>query len=77
MEVLQLAMANEYSAVKAPKQVEASAIWKMDSYLSETNIYELLVKNRKDSLFVDEGCIPKENLKIPSAVKKNVSKVPP
>ena len=69
---LAVAAANEYSAVKAAKQVEVSAIWKIDSYLRETNIYELLVTNRKDSLFVDEGCIPKENLKIPSIDKKNV-----
>ena len=63
---------SEFAAVKAAKRVAMAATWQIENSLDESDIYELLVKNKRDSLLVEKGCIPNKDLEIPPVDKTNV-----
>ncbi len=68
---LAVAAKQEYHAVKAARRISLAAKWKVQKQLSEENIYAQLTKNKKDSFFVEKGCVPSSTREIPELVSLN------
>ena len=47
MEVFHCRAKSEFAAVKAAKRVAMAATWQIENSLDESDIYELLVKNKR------------------------------
>ena len=69
---LAVAAKSEFSAVKAARRVAMAATWQIENSLDQSDIYELLVKNKRDSLLVENGCVPNTSSEIPPLDKTNI-----